>query len=634
MTQQNPAQATTTEGLTVSPALDLVVEAAQVPPHYSVVDVRVMQICALAVGLGVAAALVAQVLVRLIAFVTNFAFYGRFSLTAVSPAGNELGLWVIVPPVVGALIVGFMARYGSKAIRGHGIPEAMEQVLTNQSRIPPRITFLKPLSAAVAIGTGGPFGAEGPIIATGSALGSLVGQLLRTTAGERKVLLAAGAAAGMGATFGSPVSAVLLAIELLLFEFRPRSLIPVALASATATGVHAAIEGLEPVFAMPDLGQPSGGALAAYIAIGAVMGIAAVIVTRVTYGIEDLFEHLPIHWMWWPAVGAVAVGVVGYFAPRTLGVGYENISDIISNHLALSTVAFLCAMKFISWSIALGSGTSGGTLAPMFTIGAGLGALLGAGAAWVAPALHIDLRVAALVGMAAIFAGASRAMLASVVFAFETTLQPMGLLPLLGACAASYLVAGLLSRTSIMTEKIARRGILAPEEYLPDPLNQVLVRNIAAKNVVTLQADDTLARVRQWLETEAAGTTHQGFPVLDDRGILVGVLTRRDLLDPAAVPESRLLDLIRRPVKFIYDDGTVRQAADHMVNHGIGRLPVVERAKPHRLIGIISRSDVLSVYRHGIHERTAEEPNLRVRDLWRRPAKPAKAESPTPPQGA
>src|SRR6185369_7801446 len=204
-----------------------------------------------------------------------------------------------------------------------------EQVLYNQSRVPPRMLFLKPLSAAIAIGTGGPFGAEGPIIATGGALGSFVGQVLSTTTVERKTLLAAGAAAGMAATFGSPVSAVLLAVELLLFEYRPRSLIPVALAAVTATGVRIAANGSGPVFAMRDLAQPGGAALAAYIALGAVMGIAAVVVTKLLYAIEDGFEKLPVHWMWWPALGAIVVGVVGYFSPHTFGVGYENIETVL-----------------------------------------------------------------------------------------------------------------------------------------------------------------------------------------------------------------------------------------------------------------------------------------------------------------
>ncbi|MGE3241852.1 MAG: chloride channel protein, partial [Pirellulales bacterium] len=383
MPDHQPAKSATVDGLTLSPALDSILESAHVPRQYTAIDRRVLLICCFALVLGIAAAFIAQSLLLLIALITNVAFYGRLSISAVAPAGAVpgLGWWVVPIPVVGALFVGFMARYGSKAIRGHGIPEAMEQILANDSRIPARVTFLKPVSSAISIGTGGPFGAEGPIIATGSALGSVVGQAIATTAAERKALLAAGAAAGMAATFGSPVSAVLLAIELLLFEYRPRSIIPVALASVMAAGIRMLFEGMEPIFAMPNLAPPTGFALITYILLGGVMGLAAVVVTRIVYAIEDGFERLPIHWMWWPAIGAVPVGVVGYFAPDTLGVGYYNIQAILSNQLAVPAILFLCSMKFVSWSIALGSGTSGGTLAPLFTIGGGLGAALGAGVA-------------------------------------------------------------------------------------------------------------------------------------------------------------------------------------------------------------------------------------------------------------
>jgi CIC family chloride channel protein len=614
------AQSATTDGLTVSPALDMVLESAQVPAQYTLVDRRVIAICVMALGLGVAAGFVAQILVGLINFITNFAFFSRFSIADASPADNARGLWVIPIPIIGALFVGFMARYGSKAIRGHGIPEAMEQVLTNESRIPARLTFLKPVSAAIAIGTGGPFGAEGPIIATGGALGSLVGQLLQTSPAERKTLLAAGAAAGMAATFGSPVSAVLLAIELLLFEFRPRSIIPVALASSSAAGIRLLFEGVRPVFAMANLEHPSPAALAVYILLGALTGLAAIFVTRSVYVVEDAFERLPIHWMWWPALGGVAVGVIGYFAPRTLGVGYENISDIISDQLPLKAVLILCAAKFISWAVSLGSGTSGGTLAPIFTMGGALGAALGAAAAWAVPEAGVDVRIAALVGMAALFAGASRALLTSVVFAFETTLQPLGLLPLLAGCSASYLVSCLLMRNSIMTEKIARRGIAPPAEYLADLLEQVVVREVCSASVVSLNADDQLADVRQWLTSGAEGTTHQGFPVIDERGVLIGVLTRRDLVKMTDPDGKRIRDIVVRTPKYVYDDCTVRQAADHMVNHGIGRLPVVSRTAPHRVLGMITRSNILSVYRRRAVEARAEAPtiHLRVPGLRRR----------------
>ena len=596
------SRASTTEGLPVAPSLGLVLESNQVPAHSTIVDRRTIVLSGLAIITAVAAAFVAQGLVRLIGFFTNLAFYGKWSTEFVSPAGNTLGAWVIAVPIVGGIVVGFMARYGSKAIRGHGIPEAMEQVLTNESRIPPRITFLKPLSAAIAIGTGGPFGAEGPIIATGGALGSLMGQLLHTTAMERKILLSAGAAAGMAATFGSPVSAVLLAVELLLFEYRPRSMIPVALASATAAGVRAMFDGTAPVFAMPNLSSLTGMALAIYVLIGAAAGLAAVAVTRAVYAVEDSFEHLPIHWMWWPAIGALAVGIVGYFAPRTLGVGYSNISDILSNKLALSAVIFLCSMKFLSWCIALGSGTSGGTLAPLFTIGGGLGAALGVGAGNLIPAALIDVRIAALVGMAALFAGASRALLASVVFAFETTLQPLGLLPLLGGCTASYLVSCLLMRNTIMTEKIARRGVRVPAEYSADLLDSMIVSDVASTDVLSLKAEDTLATVREWLASAIKGASHQGFPVLNQKGLLLGVVTRRDLLDLSRPASQSILELISRPPVVVYADCSLREAVDHMVNHDIGRLPVLARDNPTKLAGMITRSDILSAYRRNLDE--------------------------------
>jgi CIC family chloride channel protein len=462
-----PREASTTEGLPVAPSLGPALEAAHAQRHFVVLDRRVLLICTLSIGVAFAAGLIARLLTGLIGLVTNLAFYGRFDMSFASPAGNHLGPLVVLVPVAGAIVVGFMARYGSKAIRGHGIPEAMEQVLINESRIPARMTFLKPLSAAIAIGTGGPFGAEGPIIATGGALGSLVGQIVKTSADERKTLLAAGAAAGMAATFGSPVSAVLLAIELLLFEYRPRSIIPVAVATVVATGVRIAFVGAAPVFPMPELAPATGEALTLYTVIGALVGVASVYVTKLVYWVEDMFEKLPIHWMWWPAIGAVVVGVVGIIAPKTMGVGYDNIERIVGGELVGKAMIVLCAWKLVSWSIALGSGTSGGTLAPLFTIGGGLGSALGLVFATLAPSAAVDVRVAALVGMAAIFAGASRALLASVVFAFETTRQPMGLLPLLGGCTAAYLISCLLMKNTIMTEKLARRGLHVPSEYGP-----------------------------------------------------------------------------------------------------------------------------------------------------------------------
>lgn len=598
--------------LPVSPSLEPTLAAADVPRLPNVVGPRVVFISALAVGVAFLVGVVARVLVKMIALVTNLAFFGRFSLAVASPAEHHLGWLVVLVPVLGGLLVGLMARFGSKAIRGHGIPEAMEQVLTNESRIPARLTWLKPLSAAIAIGTGGPFGAEGPIIATGGALGSLLGQLLKTSAVERKTLLAAGAAAGMAATFGSPVSAVLLAVELLLFEFRPRSIVPVALASATAAGVHMALVGAQPVFPMPELQQPSGAALSFYILLGAFMGVIATGVTRAVYAVEDAFEKLPIHWMWWPALGGLAVGGVGYFAPHTLGVGYENIEHVLSGSLTGQALTLLFTMKFLSWAIALGSGTSGGTLAPLFTIGGGLGATLGALALLLLPNLGIDPRIAGLVGMAALFAGASRALLASVVFAFETTLQPLGLLPLLGGCTAAFLVSCLLMRNTIMTEKIARRGIRVPSEYAPDFLEQVRVADFASKNVVAFVAQDNVAQLRKWFEAGAIGSQHHGFPVVNGEGHLLGVVTRRDIHDCAYPADALVSQLVKRTPSVAFADDSLRQAADVMVRQSIGRLPVVTRQEPTRVVGMLTRSDLLRAHVRRLTEQDPARPQLKL----------------------
>ncbi len=574
---------------------------AKLPVQSNPLDARVLFISCLCILIGLLAGLLSQVLIRTIWLITNLSFYGRLSIQHGTPpqtmGANHLGLWIVLIPVAGAILIGLLARYGSRQVAGHGIPEAMEQVLLNQSRVPPKMTFLKPLSAAVSIGTGGPFGAEGPIIATGGALGSLVGQLLHTTPSERKILLAAGAAAGIAAAFGCPVAAVLLAIELLLFEFSPRSIIPVAMACAVASVVHYHFEGFEPFFKI------GGGPFvpASYLEItiwtilGGIMGVAAVIMTEAVYLVEHLFEHIPCHWMWHPAVGALVVGVIGYVAPYTLGSGYFNIDHLLSGDLALRAASLLLLFKFLTWTVSLGSGTAGGTLAPVFTIGGSLGAVLALIAHRVDPAIALDIRVASLVGMVAIFAGASRAMLTCVVFAFETTLQPWAILPARCGCAASYTVATLISRTSIMSEKMHRQGVRVPVEYRADVLAQVLVRDACSGETVVLPADQTVAVTRTWLDSGAPDAKHHGFPIVNDFGDLVGVVTRRDVTDPRVAEGLMLRQLLKRPPVVVYDDSTLRDAIDHMIHHHVGRLPVIQRDRA-KLAGIITRGDILTYY--------------------------------------
>jgi CIC family chloride channel protein len=506
---------------------------------------RLLQISLLSIAVAIIISLIARFLVLLIHLVTNICFYGDFDFSFRSPADNHLGLFVIILPAIGGILVGLMALYGSKAIRGHGIPEAMEQVLTNQSRIKPSIAFLKPISSAIAIGSGGPFGAEGPIIATGGALGSTVGQLFKITPGERKVILAAGATAGMSAIFGTPIAAIFLAIELLLFEFSPKVILPVALACITGAAGHQLLFESGPVFQMPDLETPTNFALGIYSIMGVAIGFISLVLTKIVYWIEDTFEKLPIHWMWWPATGGLAVGVIGYFVPRTLGVGYDNITNMLSGKAPLVLMVTLCFFKFLSWAIALGSGTSGGTLAPLLTIGGATGAIFGTLILMVFPGSEISIPMAALIGMSSMFAGASRAYLTSITFALEATMQSHALLPLLGACTAAYLISFFFMKNTIMTEKIARRGIYTPDSYEPDVLRRITVAEVLGKgfkiaiedknvetsmqkSLLVLQENDSLFKAVEML----ASSEEEFLPVSasGDSDKIIGILTYKDVL--------------------------------------------------------------------------------------------------------
>jgi len=555
---------------------------------------------------------IARILVNLIDLITNISFFGELSLSHWSPANNSLGWWVVIIPVIGGVIIGFMALYGSKAIRGHGIPEAMEQILTNQSKIKPSITYLKPLSSAISIGTGGPFGAEGPIIATGGALGSTVGQLLKITHNERKILLAAGATAGMSAIFGSPIAAIFLAIELLLFEFSPRSILPVALACITGAAGHYFLFEAGPVFAFHGtIDAPSDKALLFYSVMGVVIGILAILVTKSVYLIEDAFEKLPIHWMWWPAIGGIAVGVIGYFSPRTLGVGYDNIIDILSGDMPVQIVLSLCLLKYLSWAIALGSGTSGGTLAPLLTIGGATGAVLGSVILYFFPTSGISLSLAALVGMSAMFAGASRAFLTSIVFALETTGQSNALLPLLATCTASYFVSFFLMENTIMTEKIARRGVKTPNSYEPDVLEKVTVRKVVKEKGLVLSEDNSIREAQEWLHKTPDHPSN--FIVTDNEGHYKGVLRASNILSTHHDGSNKISTLIKHRHVSILMDSSLRTAVEMMAKENVDILAVVSKEDPHNIIGLLSYQDIISVYKVSMDENEKEETNISLR---------------------
>jgi H+/Cl- antiporter ClcA/predicted transcriptional regulator len=586
-------------GIPISPSLNYLPGSNQDAKKSIVLKKRLISISLLSIAVAVAISLIAKFLVSLINLITNISFYGTFALKFQSPAYNHLGLWVILIPAIGGILVGIMALYGSKAIRGHGIPEAMEQILINQSKIKPVITFLKPVSSAIAIGTGGPFGAEGPIIATGGALGSTLGQLFKITSNERKIILAAGATAGMSAIFGTPIAAVFLAIELLLFEFSPKAILPVALACITGAAGHHLLFEAGPVFPMPDVATPSNIALAIYSFIGILIGFLSMGLTKAVYFIEDAFEKLPIHWMWWPAIGGLAVGVAGYFAPHTLGVGYDNITNLLSGNVSLTLIFGLCFFKFISWAIALGSGTSGGTLAPLLTIGGAAGAIIGMLIANAFPDAGIGIPMAALIGMSSMFAGASRAYLTSITFALEATGQSHALLPLLGACTASYLISFFLMENTIMTEKIARRGVFTPDSFEPDLLQKLTVAQLMSEDDIVLNSQNTAKEVRQWLE-ESPNQGHY-FLTVDNDGSYAGILKLTDLFVPKTNTDQPIADLLNPVDTFLKSNDTLRTAVESMARHNTEAMPVVA-AKGSKVIGLLTYPDVLLAYKHHVEE--------------------------------
>jgi H+/Cl- antiporter ClcA len=545
-------------------------------------NARLPGISALAAGIGALSTLAAFVLLGLIHLFTNLFFFGAFSFADRSPAHNTLGVWVILIPVAGGLIVGLMARYGSEKIRGHGIPEAIEAILFGKSRMSPKVAILKPLSSGVVIGSGGPFGAEGPIIMTGGALGSLIAQCVKVTSAERKTLLVAGAAAGMTAVFGTPVAAVLLAVELLLFEWRPRSFLPVALACAVAGFARAAFFGAGPLFPL-ETAAPDALSLVSCVIAGLLSGALASGLSAALYKTEDLFGKLPIHWMWWPALGGLVVGIGGFIEPRALGVGYDVIGDLLHQHIVLQIAVAILVVKAIIWVVALGSGTSGGVLAPLLMLGAGLGTVLSHVLPGGEPALW------PLVCMAATLGATLGAPLTAIVFAFGLTHDSNALLPLLAATLVAHGFATVVMRRSIMTEKIARRGYHIYREYGVDPLERHYIDEVMSSSVETIDAD---------LSVQDALVTHRAYPAVIG-GAVAGMVDRGALerfRDDRASrsPDARIADVLRgnAPVVALPDE-TCRLVATRLAVHGLERLPVVADRESLRLIGIVSRSDLV-----------------------------------------
>lgn len=547
-----------------------------------------MMLAAAALIVGTGGALGAWLLLRAIAVATNLFWFGRLSDAPAAITDNMLGIGVIAVPVIGSLIVGVMARYGSDKIRGHGIPEAIEAILYGESRLSPKVAVLKPLSSAISIGSGGPFGAEGPIIMTGGAIGSLFAQLFHLSAAERKTLLVAGAAAGMTAIFGTPMAAILLAVEVLLFEWKPRSFVPVVIAVLISLLWRPVLIESGPLFPVYHAVMLTPVLIGIALGMGVIAGVQATLLSALLYRIEDMFGRLPVHWMWWPAIGGLAVGIGGLVDAHVLGAGYESIRGLLDGSLAVRVALALLVVKAAVWLIALGSGTSGGVLAPLLMLGGALGFLLGqylpgGSALW------------AMAGMAGTMSGAMRAPLTAALFAAELT-GDFAMLPLtIAASVGAYAVSVLLMRRSILTEKIARRGRHILQEYTVDPFDFLQAGQVMTREPQTLEGTMSIGAVIAFFAGQAV---HRSYPVVDKEGRLIGLVSRSDALrwqvDGAPVQATLAEVLSDASQPYGTPSDPISRIADMMVDAGIGRIPIVEPASS-RVIGIVARQDLLKL---------------------------------------
>lgn len=566
---------------------------------------RLFFLSLVAILIGSVASVIAKGLLLLISIFTNLFYFGQFSVAPANPSMEHWGLAFIFVPALGGLIIGLMAYFGSEKIRGHGIPEALEAILFGRSIMAPKVAVLKPISSAISIGSGGPFGAEGPIIMTGGAIGSLIAQCLHLTAAERKTLLVAGAAAGMSAVFATPVAAVLLAVELLLFEWKPRSLVPVALASASAAILRVHLLGPGPIFPVASHAVLVDSALLGAAFVGVSAGLLSHILSKSLYRLEDLFHQLPFHWMWWPAIGGLIVGIGGYFEPRALGVGYTVIDDLLNGHLAISVILGLLAVKMIIWLVALASGTSGGVLAPLLIFGCALGTLE---AQWLPG--NASPGTWALIGMAAVMGGMMRSPFTAIFFAFELTKDTEVLLPLLIASLCSYAFTVIFMKRSILTEKIARRGHDIFREYAVDPLERMTVKQVMNRNPICFEADEFALD----LNDKMTLTKQRVHPIIqsgpNNHIQLLGLITISDFEKIAGLDDISKLtarDLIQREPILIGENETCREAADRMAEHDVGQLLVVAAGSKDQLLGLVSRTDLLKARRLHFSEESTRE---------------------------
>lgn len=549
----------------------------------------------LAILVGVIGGFGALLFRYLIFFINDLAFFHRPSLHFMPPLEHHAGWTVLLIPAAGGLVVGLITHYFAPETRGHGVPEVMEAMARRGGRIRPRVALAKVLASGVCIGTGGSAGREGPIVQIGSSSGSTIGQLLKLPSSDIRILVGCGATAGIAATFNAPLAGVLFAIELILLELKTRSFVPLVISSTFATIVSRVFLGAEPMIRVPPYQFRSPYELVLYLFLGLFAALIGYVEIAGLYGTEDLFDRIKVHPVVKPAIGGLILGAIGLWLPNVFGTGYSTVGAIVNEQLGqqgallFGFLVLLMVAKIVALSLTLGSGGSGGVFAPSLFIGAAFGGAFGVLANMAFPGVTAPYPAYALVGMAAVFSAASRATLTSIIMLFEMTRNYNIILPLMFACVVADVAAWLLYPDTIYTKKLSRRGVRVAQDLEINVLKTRFVGDVMTRAVETISTDMPVYKVQE----KILETGHQGFPIVDENGRLVGIITGRDVMK--AMKRDRELPAIEAAhhhLTVAYPDETLDDVWGRMAEHGIGRLPVVSRGDPSRLVGFITKGDL------------------------------------------
>jgi len=577
----------------------------------------------LSIIIGLVTGLAAVAFIELIDWITNFSF------GTIPDAFASLGRWwIIIIPLVGSLISGPIIAFFASEAKGHGVPEVMQAMVLNGGRIRPRVAVAKIAASSVCIGTGGSAGREGPIVQVGSTFGSTLGQLFRMSDRRIRNLVACGAAAGIAATFNAPIAGVAFAIEVLAGDLAISVVSNVVIAAVTAAIVSRAFLGAEPAFHIPTYALKNPVEIIFYVVLGVLAGLMGVLFIKVLYGMEDVFDGWKKMPMWVrPAIGAMLLGIVGFVYPPILtrlgidpvlahaglpvirniphifGAGFDTIEAALTGPLPWIFLISLLFLKLLATALTLGSGNSGGVFAPALFMGAMLGGFFGLAVDMAFPQYAINPGAYALAGMAAVFVGAARAPLTAILIAFEMSNDYKVILPLMAATIVALIVAHRIHPESIYTLKLARRGLRLRFGRDVDVLDGVLVSEVMTKNPPTIKANTSIKDLEHYFLT----THHHGVMVVNDQDELVGVITLQDLERCLSNREDckdlNVADVMTRSMLMTYPDDTIGDALHRMAVRDVGRMPVVDRRDPKKLLGAVRRTDIARAYQRGILRR-------------------------------